>query len=72
MCDFGFARVFDPDENSQHGIMTPNLGTIGSMAPEMRQKDYGFEVDIYSFGMLGFLVYTKQEPLRCLRTPFPI
>lgn len=57
--DFGIARYMNDDEP-----MTMRLGTPHWMAPETLKgnKNYGPEVDVYSFGMLLYELLTNSIP----------
>ena len=66
IADFGVARVMD-----KVGVMTAETGTYRWMAPEViEHKNYGLEVDVYSFGILfwelltGKVPYSKLSPLQ--------
>ena len=66
IADFGVARVMD-----KVGVMTAETGTYRWMAPEViEHKNYGLEVDVYSFGILvwelltGKVPYSKLTPLQ--------
>jgi len=68
LCDFGFAREQDDDENK----MTLKVGTDKWMAPEVCSgAPYDFKADVFSYGMMLFEIITRQKPLeRSLKNKF--
>lgn len=62
LCDFGFARQLtstDPQAVGLRGI----YGTAPFMAPEMlRRKLYGAKVDVWSFGVIAYVLFFGQFP----------
>lgn len=59
LIDFGLAHQF----TNQDVKITGMCGTPGYMAPEiMENKNYGLEVDIFSFGMTLFVLCTASNP----------
>ncbi len=60
LSDFGSARRFAEDKMETY---TRNVGTPIYMAPEILQKKrYSKEADIYSFGILLWVIITQKEP----------
>lgn len=58
MVDFGFAKIIGPTE-----LLNEHYGSQGYTAPEiLLQKDYRFEVDIWSLGVLLFVLYGAALP----------
>jgi calcium-dependent protein kinase len=55
--DFGLAKVLDNKQTS--GV----CGSLGFIAPEMYQhENYGREVDMFSFGVILFLMMSGEKP----------
>lgn len=60
LSDFGSARVMAEDKIE---TFTKNVGTPIYMAPEILQKKrYNKEADIYSYGVLLWVIITQKEP----------
>eukprot|EP00897_Mesotaenium_endlicherianum_P010687 jgi/Mesen1/9647/ME000671S09012 len=58
IADFGVARIATPLEG-----MTPETGTYRWMAPEVvRGGEYSNKVDVYSFGIVMWELFTRQIP----------
>lgn len=56
LCDFGDCRTIEM-------IMTPSVGTISYMAPEMiKGNSYTNKIDVYSYGILLWEMITRSEP----------
>lgn len=57
--DFGLADYWNPD-----GIYNyTRCGTPGFVAPELLQdKKYNLLIDVYSIGIIMFLLLTKKSP----------
>jgi serine/threonine protein kinase len=53
--DFGLSRRLS-------GTMTPEIGTVGYLAPEKRSEDYGPGADVFSLGVLIYEIFTKERP----------
>eukprot|EP01105_Mastigella_eilhardi_P002169 TRINITY_DN1261_c0_g1_i1.p1 TRINITY_DN1261_c0_g1~~TRINITY_DN1261_c0_g1_i1.p1 ORF type:complete len:803 (-),score=219.24 TRINITY_DN1261_c0_g1_i1:422-2830(-) len=51
LCDFGFARTYN-DDNQQLPIMQSELGSPLYEAPEIRYRNYGPSVDLWSLGLV--------------------
>lgn len=66
--DFGIAKVL-----TDSGISTEGRGTIGYMSPEVynRQSNYGFNIDIYSLGLVMYWMLNNYQYAFCdpYRTP---
>ncbi|GAM20411.1 hypothetical protein SAMD00019534_035860 [Acytostelium subglobosum LB1] len=64
VCDFGFARIVDDENNKSMTI----CGTDNWMAPEMiTGQDYDERCDVFSFGMLLFELITRTKPTPNMR-----
>mmetsp|Transcript_15519 Transcript_15519/g.60702 ORF Transcript_15519/g.60702 Transcript_15519/m.60702 type:complete len:1066 (+) Transcript_15519:180-3377(+) len=56
VCDFGDCRIVSK-------TMTPRVGTISYMAPEVFATDsYTRQADVYSYGVILWEMITRQEP----------
>jgi len=56
--DFGLARVLEPGEK-----VRDFCGSIGYIAPEQYlREEYGFEVDMFAFGVLLFRLLSQEKP----------
>ena len=61
ICDFGFSKLLD-GKLSQN-LMKSGVGTSLYMAPEiLLEKEYNFNVDIYSFSLIAYEINTGQDP----------
>jgi hypothetical protein len=64
ICDFGQSKDYasGADENE----MTANIGTPVFCAPEVnsesRVSQYSTKIDVYSFGIMIWMIYTKERP----------
>ncbi|KAH0790031.1 TKL family protein kinase [Histomonas meleagridis] len=56
ICDFGSSR------NQISSGMTGTCGTSYYMAPEFYQGEYNEKVDVYSYGLVLYEMYTKKIP----------
>ena len=71
LCDFGLSKVY---ENSQN---TRGVGTLGYMAPEVRDEDnydsttdrsrYTLKSDIYSLGVIATKLFNLKESIKTIR-----
>ena len=60
MTDFGFARVFNPDEG-----LSDVLGSPLYMAPEIiKEIKYDFRVDVWSVGIIAYILLSGGPPFR--------
>jgi len=58
LVDFGLSKIIGPNETS----LDP-FGTLSYVAPEvLLQKPYGKEVDIWSLGIILYILMAKKEP----------
>ena len=56
ICDLGDCKILSK-------VMTPNVGQIAYMAPEVFQGDsYTRKADVYSYGILLWEMIARQEP----------
>lgn len=56
--DFGLSKIIGPSESS-----TDPFGTLSYVAPEvLSQKPYGKEVDIWSLGVITYLILCSVLP----------
>ena len=56
--DFGLSKIIGPNESS----LDP-FGTLSYVAPEvLLQKPYGKEVDLWSLGIITYLLLSKVLP----------
>ncbi|KAL7468285.1 hypothetical protein ACHAXS_008505 [Conticribra weissflogii] len=62
--DFGFATGYHPErEEAEDGLLYDKCGTPRYMAPEVGlMKGYGFEADVYSFGILLWEICALKKP----------
>ena len=63
LADFGVAKIIDPDLSI---TSTQCPGNVVYMPPEAlkEQPTYGTEIDVYSFGVLGFHIFSGKWPLQ--------
>ena len=61
--DLGVAKIIDPNLSKLSGTQCP--GTLAYMPPESLKEHptYGTELDVYSFGVLGFHIFSGKWPL---------
>jgi len=56
--DFGLSKIIGPNESS----LDP-FGTLSYVAPEvLLQKPYGKEVDLWSLGIIAYLLLSRVLP----------
>lgn len=56
--DFGLSKIIGPNEKS-----TDPFGTLSYVAPEvLLQKPYGKEVDLWSIGVITYLLLSRVLP----------
>ena len=59
LTDFGFATRYNPDGE----ILTQQLGTPMYMAPELcKEEAYDFKVDVWSTGIIAYILLTGMPP----------
>lgn len=63
LADLGVAKIIDPNLSQRSTTQCP--GTVVYMPPEALQEHpiYGTEIDVYSFGVLGFHIFSGKWPL---------
>ena len=57
--DFGLSKKFLP---SEHRTMTEGVGTIYTMAPQVLQGVYTSQADLWSIGVIAFMLLGNQKP----------
>lgn len=63
ICDFGFAQELVGSDGGDEATTTGFCGTLGYLAPEIYAGDsYGTPVDLFSFGVLLFLLLSGEKP----------
>jgi len=66
LADMGFSKVFR--ENNQQVKLSEQLGSRGYHAPEIvREKYYRENVDIFSLGVVLFIMYAGSPPFRSVK-----
>jgi len=55
--DFGLSKKFLPDQKLKEGV-----GTIYTMAPEVLKKNYTSKADVWSVGVLAYMLLSSQMP----------
>lgn len=55
--DFGLSKMCSPDSN-----MTDGVGTIFTMAPQVFEGNYDSQVDLWSVGVISFMLLSSQLP----------
>jgi len=58
--DFGLSKKFLPEEH--HRTMTEGVGTIYTMAPQVLQGIYTSKADLWSVGVISFMLLSSQKP----------
>jgi hypothetical protein len=61
ICDFGTSRIHD-QSGSITAKKTRQAGTINWMSPDLLTDSYGFEVDVYSYGILLWEILYETTP----------
>jgi serine/threonine protein kinase len=70
VADFGLSKVVTQGTEM---TVTVELGTGTYMAPEVfDREDYGFPVDVYSFGILVYVCITLMEPWPAVKNTFQL
>jgi len=59
LIDFGFSRIWDQGHDKK---MTWNVGTLLYMAPEVLKSSYTSQCDMWSLGVIVFLLLSGKEP----------
>jgi len=64
ICDFGLARQMPEPDASFDGVAANKPGKIGYMSPEIfgGQSFHGFQADVYSCGVILFIMLTGVPP----------
>ena len=57
LCDFGFAQCYRTDERLNRLVGTPHF-----WAPEVFRQNYGPKCDVWSCGVLAFLLLVRELP----------
>jgi len=57
--DFGLSKKFLPDSDR---YMTEGVGTIYTMAPQVLQGIYTSQADLWSIGVIAFMLLSSQKP----------
>jgi len=57
LIDFGFSKVWDPNVK-----MRMSCGTLSYVAPEVLAKNYGSQCDLWSLGVIGFILLSGYMP----------
>lgn len=57
LIDFGFSKVWDPDTK-----MYNSCGTLAYIAPEVLRKSYDSQCDMWSFGVVVFILLVGYMP----------
>jgi len=57
LIDFGFSKVWDPNVK-----MRMSCGTLSYVAPEVLSKNYGSQCDLWSLGVIGFILLSGYMP----------
>lgn len=60
MIDFGFSKFFD----SRGGRLKTSCGTMAYVAPEVLSKSYNFQCDLWSMGVIVFILLSGRMPFR--------
>ena len=62
--DFGFSRFYNPDD-----IMKTRVGTPYYIAPEVLMGEYGPECDMWSIGVITYIMLTGYPPFHSSKVP---
>lgn len=60
LIDFGLSQKFGDDERDE--LMHDRVGTIYTMAPELIQGDYNEKADVWSLGVITFMLLSSSVP----------
>ena len=67
LIDFGLAYV-DEMKTTTFTSKTKGIGTLAYMSPEMaNEEDYDNKTDVYSFGVLLFVLFTRRFPKQSMK-----
>lgn len=59
LIDFGLVHVSELANMNES--LTKGVGTLAYMSPEMQnEEEYDYKTDVYSFGVLLFVLFTKH------------
>mmetsp|Transcript_3989 Transcript_3989/g.4621 ORF Transcript_3989/g.4621 Transcript_3989/m.4621 type:complete len:567 (-) Transcript_3989:194-1894(-) len=61
LIDFGLSKKFLPDEDHR---MTDGVGTIYTMAPQVLQGVYTSRADLWSCGVIAYILLSSLKPFR--------
>lgn len=62
--DFGFSEILKSNQQTKRDSFGPR-GTAIWMAPEvMKGEEFGKTVDVYSFGLILWEMYTREDPFK--------
>merc|ERR1719502_2655842 len=59
LIDFGLSRIWDAQEV---GTMSRSCGTVNYMAPEVLENKYGNQADMWSLGVIVFMLLSGKCP----------
>lgn len=57
LIDFGFSKVWDPNVK-----MHVSCGTLSYVAPEVLERNYGMQCDLWSLGVIAFILIAGYMP----------
>jgi serine/threonine protein kinase len=57
LCDFGFGQIVEPSVQ-----LTATLGSLYYVAPEVLEGSYGLPCDIWSVGVIVYMLLTGNPP----------
>jgi serine/threonine protein kinase len=60
--DFGTAQRYFKDANGESMYLEKSIGTPAYMAPEVFSKKYNEKCDIWSIGVITYVLLTKKQP----------
>jgi len=66
--DFGLATKYLSDE---YAVMTDRVGTLYSMAPQVLQGDYDYKCDLWSIGVITYMLLSGHQPFWGPVRPMP-
>jgi calcium-dependent protein kinase len=58
LIDFGLSKKYGPEDPH----LNDGVGTIYTMAPEVLKGNYTFQADIWSLGVISFMLLSSQMP----------